>query len=276
MSCRMLARSLFVLSFCFLLVTLKNNFAQAALNDSMFESNQAHLSEVETLVSYKHRALVIMTELDQRGAPELKYLYQALEKLTVNIPTELYDDYRFIETLPNNLATIDNLKKTLLTLTENPQIESIDMILAVHGNEGTLSFADGRVQVKELTERILNGGDSQEKISLMRKKLRLMYNLSCFGKTHQQELFKLGFDAVVGSQAVNANAEVEYPSFLSRWTRGLNLQKSLAPSNTRVALYLADEPLRKIGRAQNNFLKKVNSKKSIFGKSQITINSPSI
>jgi hypothetical protein len=103
-----------------------------------------------------------------------------------------------------------------------------------------------------------------------------MYNLSCFGKSHQQELFKMGFDAVVGSQAVNANAEIEYPSFLSRWTRGLSVQRSLAPANTRAALYLADEPLRKIGRAQNNFLKKVNSKKSVFGNSRININSPSI
>lgn len=223
------------------------------------------------------RALIIVNELDSTGIQEIAPLYTMLENLTIGLPQlpVIRNNYGTVRVLRNANATLASFRANARALALNPNIDAIDVILALHGKDRKLKWADGSVNMED-TVAFMNAAGSATELqirSAVRRKLRIVYNTSCFGASHRSMLLTIGFDAVVGSIGVNANAEAEYPSFLAQWNLGQTFGGSFAATNTPVALAVTDAPLVATGNLFNNFLKHVNSRKVFGGNVNIRINS---
>lgn len=233
-------------------------------------------TEVQAAVRAQERVLIILTDLDTHGIPELAPLYSTLEEVGIGLPRLpiLRDNYREIHVLRNQRATLANFKALSLALANRPEIEAIDVFLMLHGLDGRLAFADRRYNMADMQSFMTSARNATEeaRITTMKRKFRLMYNTSCFGSSHRSAFRNMGFDVVVGSIAVNANSEAEYPSFLALWNGGARLQDAFVPTNNPAALVVTDGPLVTAGRFMNNFLRHVNSRKVFSGNTAITIN----
>lgn len=222
----------------------------------------------------KTRALLVVSELDFRGAPELASIYLPLEVLTWKIPSQsivINNLYQNMFYLRNERARVQEINQKLIELIRNKSVDVIDMIVAVHGSPGALSFYDQTIKVKDWTaqfkdqlERELGSTDSS--------KLGFLYNLSCYGSTHIDAFLAMGFETVVGSRKVNANAEMEYPWVLQSLALGNSVASAFYVPNSKVWLKMADGPVRWLGRSQNNFLKETDSYKMIGGNRNLRIN----
>jgi hypothetical protein len=230
----------------------------------------------EAAVSRSERALVVVSEMDSGGLPELHDLYTALEVATAQVPSRILSvQYGSVKLLRNEDATLTKLRQTLRSLGANPNIKAIDVILSLHGAPNLLAFADRHENTERMADFFeLNSTPGAARITQQtKKKLRLMYSTACFGRSHNDDWRAVGFDTVIGARGVNANAGVEYPSLLGLWVVGQSVQTSLAPSNNDVTIAITDSPLRAAGELMNNALAEVDSKKFIRGNALLTINS---
>ncbi|MEY4615949.1 MAG: hypothetical protein RJB66_909 [Pseudomonadota bacterium] len=223
----------------------------------------------------KSRVLLVVSELDHQGLPELASIYVPLEALTWKIPsqslatTKVYEKMFLLRNAGANIASINN---KLIELIGNHQVEAIDMVLAVHGSPGGLTFFDGTIKVSEwarLFREALINTLGQKSTS----KLGLLYNLSCYGSSHIEDFLKFGFQTVVGSRRVNANAEMEYPWVIESLALGRTVSSSFHRPNSKSWLKIADAPVRWLGQKQNNFLKETDSYKVIGGNPKLRVRS---
>ena len=230
--------------------------------------------QAQAQVPASARGLIIITELDSTGIPEISGLYRTLEDLTIGIPTlpGIRNSYADIVTLRNGTATMAHLRHQMRRMAARNDIRAIDVILALHGADNKLRFRDEAVTMQNM-QTFMNEG-TPEVVARTKGKLRLIYNTSCFGASHRAAFRNIGFDVVIGSVGVNANSEVEYPSFLGLWNSNNSVAASMIPSNNPVTLAVTDGPLVATGNFLNNFLKKVNSKKLFSGNTAIRISTP--
>jgi len=227
-------------------------------------------------VAVRNRALVVVAELDSRGAPELNGLYRALEELTqVTVQGILGDKYDRIDILTGGRATFPEFKRVVKDLSRDPNVLAIDVIMSVHGDPGKLAFQDRTWKTADMQSEMLAVSSRQDTIDKMRmkKKLRMIYNTSCYGASHRQNFLNMGFKVANGSIGVNANSEVEFVPALIAWRSGVAFKDSFNASNNDLALALADGPLQMAGRAARNSLAKVNSRKLFSGAVTMKINS---
>jgi len=223
---------------------------------------------IEAKVEKNERALVVISELDTNGLPEFEPLYTLLEYLTkVTVENMLRDSYQEIHFLNNEEATAAKFKQTLKRLTSRDDLKALDVILSLHGNPDRLYFKDRSWGMSELEAEMLRSKSAADEtqITVMKKKLRIMYNLSCYGSSHNKAFYNMGFDVSTGSIKVNANAEAEFIPFVSSWKKGKSFKRSFLASNNFISLYLADEPIRELGRRQNTMIKNTESKKLFYG-----------
>ncbi len=221
----------------------------------------------------KGRALVVISELDHRGVEELAPIYKQLELMAWTVPSKLTSIKSVYEQkilVRNQEATSLGVQEALIRVLADPKINTVDVILGVHGLPGKIAFYDGSIKVTEWA------GSLKEKVesSLGDKfleKLGLMYNLSCFGESHNAALLDLGFKVVAGSRQVNANAEVEYPFVLELLSKGVSVGMAFSIPNSESWLNFADGPIRWLGEKQNNFMKETDSFKVISGDSNYRI-----
>lgn len=232
-------------------------------------------------VGPQNRALIIVDEIDTGVIPELKPLYTSLENLTIQLPHMpiLINAYHEIHTLRDGDATLTRFRQVARQLAMRSDIHAIDVFMVLHGSPGALSWKDGIVHMDDMLAYMTEVHNVAEQVivSHMKKKFRLLYNTACFGATHRADFLRMGFDATDGAIGVNANSEVEYPSFLPLWTSGLvSFAEALAPTNNDAALAAADGPLVATGMLMNNFLKKVNSRKLLSGETNVHITTPAL
>jgi hypothetical protein len=228
-------------------------------------------------VKVSERALIVISELNTYGIPELEPLYRALERLTtLSVDQYLENSYRKIIYLTNNDATFEKLIIKSKELALDSKIKAIDVILSLHGSPDRLYFANKSWSMSALQNKFFSQFSAQEEnlLRTLRKKFRIMYNLSCYGVTHNQAFLNLGFDVSTGSKKVNANSEVEFLGVLYNWKNYFPFKEAFEFSNNDWALFLADEPIRRLGEIQNSpALKQVDSKKIFLGRVQTRITS---
>lgn len=227
-------------------------------------SNQA-----QARIDKQDRVLVVVSELQTHGPQNLRQLYGAIEELTqLSTSVILGDDYREVHMLKGVNATAANFKSKIQSLSRNPSIRAIDVVFSLHGSSNRVYFREGGVDMSRLLTQVTETSASMTaaQITTMKRKLRMIYNLSCFGQSHNNEFRSMGFDVSVGSVGVNANSEAEYASVLTQWSFGWKFIDTFNATNNDVALAITDQPVRLAGIP-------ANSKKMFAGATQLTISS---
>ncbi len=227
-------------------------------------------------ISKNERVLIVVSELDSSGIPELAPLYRVLEDLTDHtVSALLQDKYRNIISLKDSAATPERLKQTLFAQANRPEIKAIDMIISLHGSPNKLTFSNGAITKEGLKDYIMTTSTRSELVTKfhIKKKLRALYNLACYGGKNMVHLKDLGFAVVNGARGVNANSEVETVPALTAWANGAGFKAAFSASNNPVALGISDIAIREAGRAANNALQETDSEKLFSGETGMTINS---
>lgn len=242
----------------------------AALALVLSVSAQAEITKTE-------RVLVVVSELDEHAPRESRDLYRTLENLTRAIPNGiLASEYSRVIGQFDRSATSSNFVNLMRTLALDDRVQAVDVIMSLHGSTNKLYFFNGATRIADLSNSLLRATTpaQQELVRKMKKKLRLMYNLSCFGDSVNEEFIAMGFDTSIGSIAVNANSDVEFPSFIGLWRLGFKVSEALAPTNNAAALFAHDGALITAGNLSgNSMLQAINSKKEIEGRSALRISS---
>ncbi len=225
-------------------------------------------------ITKSQRVLLVVSELDSSVAPELRGLYGAIEALTqTSLNAIISPEYRHVHYLKNRDATAEAFAYALQALADRPDVLAIDTVMSVHGSPGALRFADRSVTMAALERIVFPATMSATKQANLRRKLRMMYNLSCFGRSHNATFRAMGYDIVAGSNGVNANAGVEFIPTITSWKIGGRFVDGFNPTNNDAALWLADGALRAAGEWQRNSLAQTDSKKYFAGFSSVRINS---
>lgn len=231
--------------------------------------------QANAVIEKRDRVLLVVSELDVHAPRESGDLYRTLESLTRAIPGGvLRSEYRAIIGQFDRSATSTNFVNALRTLALDENVKAIDVILSLHGSPNRLYFFNGATRISDLSAGLLraNTPAQQELVRKLKKKLRLMYNMSCYGESVNEEFQQMGFDTSIGSVAVNANSDVEFPSFVGLWRMGFKVSDALAPTNNPAALFAHDGALITAGRLSGNtMLQQINSKKEIEGRSSLKI-----
>lgn len=221
-------------------------------------------------IGIDQRAMIIISDLDTHGRDQLAPIYRIIEKNAVSqAKKHLANQYRYFVILDGKNATLENYKNILFTLSHKKEILAIDTIVGLHGNPDKLYFFEKSYATNVISTEILNNEThAQSEIALLKSKLRMFYNLSCYGKSMNDDFFELGYKISIGSIAVNANAEIEYAYVLKKFALGETIEESFAHPNSDRMINLADKPVRLLG----GFLKDTNSKKEFLGDKKLTIN----
>lgn len=218
-------------------------------------------------IDKEDRVLVVVSELQTHGPQNLRGLYRTIEDLTAGSTSAvLDDDYSRVIHLRRTNATVSNFVSQLQGLSKNPNIKAIDVIFSLHGADNKVYFREGGIRMSDLANRLtaVSSSMTAAQITTMKKKLRMVYNLSCFGQSHNNEFISMGFDVSVGSRGVNANSEAEYVPVLTAWSFNWKFIDGFNASNNDVALAAADSPVRLMGIP-------ADSKKFFSGAATITI-----
>jgi hypothetical protein len=229
---------------------------------------------VPARVQAKGRALLVVSELDERGVKELRPLYKALENVTWSLPSKiplLNKIYFEKKLLTGKEASVEGSQEYLVKMLQDSKIETLDLILGVHGLPDKIAFRDGIIEATKWVEGIKIKLQMQGVDQKVLNKLGLLYNLSCYGVSHNVPFLNLGFQVVVGSRSVNANAELEYPWVLEMLALGYTVEDAFYQPNSEDWLRLADGPIGWLGRKQNSFLQETDSYKVISGNLDYTI-----
>ena len=213
-------------------------------------------------ISKKNRALIVINHLSSGDTDHLYRFIESSARTTVD--ATLGDDYEKIVKLYDKDATLAKFIAAIRTQASRASVKRIDTIVMLHGSPGMLHFKDGAHHTSAVGSQIA---------ALKRgKKLRMVYNTSCFGDSHSSDFISAGFDAAIGSKKVNANAAVEFAPLLSLWQFDQKLSDCLAP--TIVATPAADAASRAYGQVnQSSWRNDVDSTKVIRGDKKVKISS---
>jgi hypothetical protein len=212
-------------------------------------------------VARENRAIIVVCNLQTFGDPKLKWLYSFAESSGVVLATMfLKPHYKRFRTLAGSSASKTRFLSTLESLGSHAEVKAIDVILMLHGELGTLWFADSSgVSTVDVESEIgaLGLGD----------KLRLLYSLACYGESHADNFRRAGFKTVCGAAKVNANGGTEYPIVVPMWAAGGDFQSGIAMGDNPVTRGACDAAAVLMGFSN------VDSQKIIRGRPTIRITS---
>lgn len=213
----------------------------------------------EAAVHKSKRRLLVVSSLEKFGSAKYAWLYRFLDGATISAGVSaLGGSYAGVSMLPEPVATQQNFINVLRSLTNHYNTLAVDVILSLHGAQNKLWFFDGSVSTGDLKDAM------REQIP-KRHKLRLMYNLACYGSSHRNEFRSAGFRTVIGARKVNAASASEYPTFLSMWKAGSPVNAILSVTNNDPALGAADMAARGMGFSD------ADSRKWVSGTSSLRI-----
>lgn len=213
------------------------------------------------------RALIVVSQLTTGVPDDHRWLYRFIEASgRVLVKTILENDYVDCIELYDTSATPKKLIEALEKSGKKSSIEEIDLIIMLHGATNSLVFHDGSIDTSELKTEILNLD--------IKKKLRMVYSLACYGDSHSDDFVSAGFNSAIGAVGINANAAAEFPTFLQCWSMNFRLRDALAMAESPVTRLPADEAARQYAIANHlSWANKVNSDKIIRGNQSIRIRS---
>ncbi len=222
------------------------------------------IEKVKAIVPVERRALLVLNCLAEHGDARFRWLYEYIELAGVGVARRfLKRHYRAIYALQDKEATRLEFLSLLQSLTADYHNEAVDLFFQVHGKPGRVRFFDQWVSTHMLGEYIRR--------TAVPNRLRLVYNLSCYGDSHSPGFLNAGFRVSVGARKINANAGTEYPVFCRAWHG-----KTFGRPDGSVVNYImrrADRtlPRRIQDRIASRYFNDVDSEKLIRGDGNISI-----
>ncbi|MCB0405570.1 MAG: hypothetical protein KDD51_12365 [Bdellovibrionales bacterium] len=211
-------------------------------------------------VAKNQRRLVLVSSLQKFGLNKYKWLYSFLDASTISMgQAGLGGNYSGVSVIQDAYGTKANFVNCLRHTAASPTVKAIDVVLSLHGADEKLYFHDGKVVAADL--------EADLKTIPNRSKLRLMYNLACYGSTHRNNFRNSGFRTAIGARKVNTASASEYPVFISRWNLGHTISSIFAQTNADPAMQVSDNVAKSWGFSD------ADSYKLISGTSGLTINS---
>ncbi len=203
-------------------------------------------------VSERERDLFVVSYLEERAADNVRWLLRWAEDLGVDLAREmLADHYRNFSTLEGDDATYTNFMDRIANLASDPDLKALDVFLLVHGDRAGPVFKGGTKDAKEIGADLRALG--------LRRKLRALYSVACWGSLHADSFLHGGFRVVSGAIGVNANGAVEYPIFMEQWRRGKRFKMAIHATPSFITK-AQDSLARAMG------FQDVNSEKMIVGR----------
>lgn len=232
------------------------------------------------MIAREQRVLLVANCLAEHGDRRLKRLYQFTEVAGVDLARRfLGRHYRQISTLRDREVTWHGFLERLHGLAGGGGVEAVDLFFQLHGEPGRVRFFDQWVSAIHLGREIGEIGKATDAAD----RLRLVYNLCCYGDSHSAAFLSAGFKTAIGALKVNASAAVEYPLFCRLWAgagagAGYKLKLKLKQKATlpvSEALRRADRPLYRLVQdlPARRYFKEVDSTKKLKGNPSITIDS---
>lgn len=216
------------------------------------------------MINKEHRVLFLVNCLAEHGDRRLKKLYRFIENAGVDVAMRLLGShYKVLSVLKGGEATWFGFLNRMYTLSGEQGVEAIDLFFQLHGKPDKVRFFDHWVPVMQMGQEIGNIANPG--------RLRLVYNLCCYGDSHSNSLISAGFKTAIGSLKINSNAALEYPSFCRLWARTgfesdplLNISEVLRRSDRPTARNFQDFLAKR-------YFEDVDSRKIIRGNKLIKI-----
>ncbi|NRA66830.1 MAG: hypothetical protein HRU19_20245 [Pseudobacteriovorax sp.] len=191
-------------------------------------------------ISKNGRQLVVITNLDNHPGGKWSWLYQFLDSATVSLSKKaLGPVYKNITVLYKGNATSGKFTNALQNLAKSNNVKAIDTIFHLHGNPNRAAFANGNKTIASI-RAVLEPSQGMEK-------LRLMYNLACYGATHRQEFIRSGFRTAVGARKVNTSSGSEFPLFLAAWVAQKPINSVFNNHNGSITMNMSDAAAMNMG-----------------------------
>lgn len=132
---------------------------------------------------------------------------------------------------------------------------AVDVILQLHGSKNGLTFYDGKVNTKDLADQI--------KAKNLKRRLRLLYSLACYGYTHTDDFLNAGFRTVSGARGVNSNSATDYPAQLGSWAASKRYRDCVKAGNAEPGRSTADNAAKMMNFSKADSYKKIRGDKNI-------------
>ena len=172
-------------------------------------------------------------------------------KLVVRVQARRH--YRRIVVLEDEEATASHLVRALLEADD----AVVDVLMLVHGQSGyACGCGDHRVSADFFAAlRQLRA------VGLARFRLRIVYQMNCYGQTLGEEWISIGARAVNGAVGVNWLPEPSLSIFLNGWLGGRSFGESVRRSNR-----IASRALGQVWRGRGELHPKIaSSQMLVFG-----------
>ncbi|MBN1581854.1 MAG: hypothetical protein JXA89_14205 [Anaerolineae bacterium] len=181
------------------------------------------------------RVLLVAGELVSGGDPEIDWLYEFLQSKTISLAQAILSKhYRKIETLAESDFTRDAFVAKLKAMAEDDRNQAVDVILAPHGLDERLYFYNNQIVSAPALSRDIAGAITG---IAPKTRLRMLYSTACYGAQHANDFVNVaGFRVASGAVAVNTNAAIEYPAFLTRWGAMSSFQTAITISSELTAI----------------------------------------
>lgn len=219
---------------------------------------------MSNFMTKEKRILLVVNCLAEHGDSRFRRLYEFIELAGVEMARRLLGaHYREISALRDKEVTWPVFLERLDKISGRRGIEAVDLFFQLHGERGRVRFFDRWVSAVELGREI-------KKIAAP-ERLRLVYNLCCYGDSHSAAFLNAGFKTAIGALKVNTSAAVEYPLFCRLWPgTGSSTRTPLVISEV---LRRSDRPLPRLAQdlIARRYFGDADSKKSLKGNSSLTI-----
>jgi hypothetical protein len=172
------------------------------------------------------------------GDPRFRPLYAFIEGGSSRVThAELESYYHKVDERAGSAATATGLRGLLRTYEQSSQHKAIDLLISLHGSDGALWFFDGAKRVQDLATEIVSDraqgcNNDANCIATRKKKLRFVYSMACYGKTHVGPWIAAGFRVAAGPKQVSADSAASFPTFLRAWRSGYSFKEAVDRANS--------------------------------------------
>lgn len=244
----------------------------ATVNASEFLRVQSVDSQNETTeVDHAQRALIGITGLGNRKSGLVKKIYQKEDNEAIQVFVRTAEHYGKSAILAKEDSTFQNFAQAIYDFENDPSIQTIDIVMNMHGQPGRLCFwEEGDAEkCKSMEEVISTLAQLPSGKGLGPKKLRALYTDACHSLTQLPYWKQLGVQVMAGTREYDVNHTSDIRKFTESWTRGKTFERSIQKANSFNLAEASSRLLNRLGWVK----KKADSTKVIEGDAELTIDS---